>query len=218
MSAAGDQLDAGQAAGGQPAQERQPPRAVLGAGDLQAQDLPVAAGIDAGGDQGMHVHRAPALADLLGEGVQPHEHIRPGIQRPGPEAGHHLIQLGGHHRHLRLRQLRHSQALGQLLHPAGGHAQQIGGGHHGGQRPLGPAAPLQQPLRVVAALPQLGDRQLDGEPVAFSQALSGMPDNGGGGFRLGCRGWQGCRCRGCSGAGAMMARRGFCRLSRERVP
>ena len=37
----GDELDSGQAAGGQVPEEPQPPGAVLGAGDLQAQDLPV---------------------------------------------------------------------------------------------------------------------------------------------------------------------------------
>ena len=44
----GDQRDAGQAAGGQVAEERQPSGAVLGGGDLQAQDLP--------GSMGVHPH------------------------------------------------------------------------------------------------------------------------------------------------------------------
>ena len=42
-------------------------------------------GVDAGRDQGVHVHRPAALADLLGQGVDPHERVRPGVQRPGPE-------------------------------------------------------------------------------------------------------------------------------------
>jgi hypothetical protein len=42
MAVGGDQLHAGQAAGGQPAQERQPARAILGRGDVQAEDLPLA--------------------------------------------------------------------------------------------------------------------------------------------------------------------------------
>ena len=37
---AGHQLHAGQAAGGQAAQERQPARAVLAGGDVDAEDLP----------------------------------------------------------------------------------------------------------------------------------------------------------------------------------
>ena len=42
----GDQRDAGQAAGGQVPEEPQPPGAVLGSGDLQAEDLPVPVGVD----------------------------------------------------------------------------------------------------------------------------------------------------------------------------
>jgi uncharacterized protein YceK len=42
----GDQGDAGQAAGGQVAEEREPSGAVLGGGDLQAEDLPVALRVD----------------------------------------------------------------------------------------------------------------------------------------------------------------------------
>src|SRR5262245_57495540 len=37
------------------------PRAALGGGHVQAEDLPVAAGVDAGGDQGVRVHRPAAL-------------------------------------------------------------------------------------------------------------------------------------------------------------
>jgi hypothetical protein len=96
VGVAGDQLHAGQAAGGQAAQERQPPGAVFGAGDVQAEDLPVPACVDAGGDQRVHVHRPAALTDLLGQRVNPHERVRPGVQRPGPEPGNHLIQFRGH--------------------------------------------------------------------------------------------------------------------------
>src|SRR6266516_4737535 len=58
VGVAGDELDAGQAA-----QERQPAGAVLAGGDVQAKDLPVPVSVDAGRDQGVHVHRAPALTD-----------------------------------------------------------------------------------------------------------------------------------------------------------
>jgi hypothetical protein len=50
-------------------QERQPSRAVLGGGHVQAEDLPLAVGVDAGGDQGVHVDGTAALADLLGDRV-----------------------------------------------------------------------------------------------------------------------------------------------------
>ena len=55
---AGHQLHAGQAAGGQAAQERQPARAVLGAGHVDAEDLAAPVGVDAGRDQAVHVDGA----------------------------------------------------------------------------------------------------------------------------------------------------------------
>jgi hypothetical protein len=51
----GDQLDPGQAAGGQRADEGQPTGAVLSVGDLHTEDLAVSVGVDPGGDQGVHV-------------------------------------------------------------------------------------------------------------------------------------------------------------------
>ena len=52
----GDQADAGEAAGDQVAEERQPAGAVLGGGHLQAEDLPVAVGVYPGREQGVDVH------------------------------------------------------------------------------------------------------------------------------------------------------------------
>ena len=170
VAVGGDQGHAGQAAGDQAPEERQPPGAVLGAGHVDTEDLPLAAGVDAGGDQGVHVHRAAALADLLGECVQPHEGVRPGVQRPGPEAVHQLVEFGGHEADLRLRQRGHTERGGQLLHPPGGDTQQVAGRHHRGQRPLG-APPVLEELRVVRALAQLGDRQLDGPGPGIPLAL-----------------------------------------------
>ena len=102
MIVAGHHRDAGQAAGGQAAQERQPARAVLGAGHVDAEDLPVPLGVDAGRDQAVHVHRTAALADLLGQRVDPHERVRAGIQRPVSEPLHQFVQLRRHRGHLRL--------------------------------------------------------------------------------------------------------------------
>jgi hypothetical protein len=80
------QRHAGQAAGDQAAQERQPPDAVLGGGHLDAEDLPLAVVVDAGGDQGVHVHCPPALADLLRQRIDPHE------RRPQGAAAAWLIE------------------------------------------------------------------------------------------------------------------------------
>jgi len=57
------------AAGDQPAQERQPAGPVLGGGDVQAEDLPVAVGVDAGGEQGV------LASDQQGSGLR----LRPAL-------------------------------------------------------------------------------------------------------------------------------------------
>jgi hypothetical protein len=69
------------------AEEGQPAGAVLGAGDLQAEDLPVPVGVHGGGHQGVHIHHAAALAHLQDEGVGGQERVGPGAQRAVPEVG-----------------------------------------------------------------------------------------------------------------------------------
>jgi hypothetical protein len=63
LGVGGDQHGPGQPAGGQAAEERQPSRAVLGAGDLQTEDLSLAVRMDRGGT-GMPIGRG-----------QPHCHL-----------------------------------------------------------------------------------------------------------------------------------------------
>ena len=121
---AGHQGDAGQAAGGQAAQERQPARAVLGAGHVDAEDLPVPLRVDARRDQAVHVHRAAALADLLGQRIDPHERIRPGVQRPVPGSRPPARPAPRPSRTPRLRQAHHAEGGGELLHPPGRDPQQ----------------------------------------------------------------------------------------------
>jgi hypothetical protein len=99
----GDQTHAGQAAGGQVAEEGEPAGAVFGAGDLQTEDLPVPVAVDADCDQGVHVRDPAALADLQDQGVGGDERVGPGVQRPGPERGDVVIQLLGHDTDLRFR-------------------------------------------------------------------------------------------------------------------
>jgi hypothetical protein len=143
------------------AEERQPSGAVFGAGDVQAEDLPLAVSVDTGRDQRVDQHRAPALADPHGHRVRLHEPVRPAVQRPGPELLHRPVQALGQHRDLALGQARDPQRLRQLPHPPGRDPQQVAGGHHRNQGLLGAAAALQQPLREIAARPQLRDLQLD---------------------------------------------------------
>jgi hypothetical protein len=155
------ELDAGQAAG-QLAQERQPARPVLPGSYVEAEDLAVAVGVVGGGDQGVHVDHTAVLADLDRERVDPAKRVRAGVQRPVAERGDLGVEVRGHLTDLRTRQGLDPQLFGQPFHPPGGHAEQVGGGHHGDQGLLGPAAMGQQPLRKVGAVAQLGHGELDG--------------------------------------------------------
>ena len=70
-----DQLDPGQAASDQPAQQRQPAGAILAGGDVEAEDLPVPVGVDPGRDERVHVHHLGVLADLDPQRIDPAEGV-----------------------------------------------------------------------------------------------------------------------------------------------
>ena len=136
-------------------------------------------GVDTGRDEHVHRHHPATFADLEHEGVGGDERVRTRLfQAAGAELLHVLIELGGHHRDLRPGQAGDAQGLHELVHPPGRDAQQVAGRHHAGQRPLGPPAPLQQPLRVQAALAQRRDRDIHspdaGVQVAVSVAVAGV--------------------------------------------
>jgi hypothetical protein len=98
VGVAGDELDAGQAAGGQVAEERQPAGAVLARGDLDAEDLAVPVGIDAGRDEHVDRHHPPTLTDLEHQGVGRDEGERTGVGKAsGAELLNVLVELLGHH-------------------------------------------------------------------------------------------------------------------------
>jgi hypothetical protein len=71
-----------------------------------------------------------------------------------------LVEVLGHLRHLGLGQAGDPERLHQLVHPSGGHSEQVAGCHHAGQRRLGAAAASQEPVRKERALPQLGHRHV----------------------------------------------------------
>jgi hypothetical protein len=104
VAVAGHQAHAGQAAGGQVAEEAQPARAVLGAGGLQAEDLAVPVGVHAGREQRMDVHNPAALADLEHQRVSRDERVGPGVQRSAAEVRDMRIEVLGHHADLALAQ------------------------------------------------------------------------------------------------------------------
>ena len=203
MTVGDDQLHPRQAAGDQAAQERRPAGAVLGRGDLHSEDLPPLIGVDAGGDQRVHVHRPAALAHLLRQRVQPHERIRSGIQRLGAKRLHLPVQHLCHLAELALGDLLDPELLHQLVHPARRNPQQVTGGHHTDECLFGPAAPFQQPIGEVGARAQLGDGQFDGVAVAFSGRSDSRPFG-----RSGGRGRSGLRCGQPAGRGRGSGRAG----------
>ena len=156
----GDQRDPGQAAGGQVPEEAQPAGAVLGAGDLQAEDLPVPVAVDPGGQQGVHVDHPAAFVDLQHQRVGGHERVGTLVQPTGAERLDLAVKVAGHLRDLRLAQPRDAQGLDQFLHPPCADPEQVAGRHHRGQRPLCPPAAFQQPVREVGTRPQLRDRHV----------------------------------------------------------
>ena len=61
--------------------------------------------------------------------------------------------------------------LDELVHPPGRHPEQVAGRDHRGQRPLGAFAAFQQPVREVGAVPQLGDREIQGACAGVELAM-----------------------------------------------
>ncbi|MGX1471218.1 UNVERIFIED_CONTAM: hypothetical protein RKD50_000026 [Streptomyces canus] len=93
------------------------------------------------------------------------------------ERGDLLVEVLGHRADLGLRQLGDPEGFGEFLDPAGGDAEQVGGGDHRDQGLFGPSAPFEQPVQeVITALPQLGNGEFDGAgagvPLAWAVAVA----------------------------------------------
>jgi hypothetical protein len=93
VSVGDDELHALEPARSQPAQEGQPPGAVLGGDDVEAQDLAAAIVVHADGDEARDVHDAAALAALQNERVEPQVREAAARQRAFPEALHDAVEL-----------------------------------------------------------------------------------------------------------------------------
>ena len=163
-----------QAPGHQAPQERRPPRSGLGGEHVDAQDLPVPVAVDAAGHGTGDVDDAASLAHLLGQGVDGHIGVGPGVERPGAEGLHPGVQAAGHLRDLGLGDPVDAHGLHQAVHPPGRHPGHVGLGHHRHQRLLRPPAGLEQPVGEVAARPQAGHSQVDaaGPGVETTQAVA----------------------------------------------
>jgi hypothetical protein len=131
-----------------------------------------------GGEQGVHIHHPPALADLDGQRIDGDECVGPASNTPGAE------RLHGASRALAISltwlygQPADAQRLDQLLHPPRRHPQQVRVAPHRDQCLLGAATPLEQPVREVRPCLQLRDRPLDaarpGVPLPRPVAVAGV--------------------------------------------
>jgi hypothetical protein len=132
MGIGDDQLDAGEPAGLERAQEGGPKGAVLAVADVQAEDFPAAVGGDPGGDHDRAADHPPIDAGLEVGGVQ--EQVREGgmRQRARAEGRHLTVQLGADAADLGLGDASvHAQGLDQVVDLAGGGAVHIGLHDHG---------------------------------------------------------------------------------------
>jgi hypothetical protein len=149
----GDQAHPAQPSGDQASEEGEPPRPVLSRGHLSPEDLPAPLGVHARGDEHMHPHGSPALADLHDQGIRPHEAVGALVERTGAERLDEAVELLGHLRHLGLGKSRDPQRLGQAHQAPRRDPEQVVGGHHRGESRLGPLAALKQPVGEVASAP-----------------------------------------------------------------
>jgi hypothetical protein len=169
------QFDPGQAAALQLAQEVDPEGLGLRHADGHAEHLTPAVGVDRDGDGHCHGDDTSGLAHLHVGGVNPE--IGPvAFDRALEEGVHALVDLIAQAAHLTLRDAGHAESLDQLVDAAGRDALDVGLLNYRRQRLLGDPARLQE-TREVAALPELGDVQLDRpgaglpDPVAIAVAL-----------------------------------------------
>lgn len=174
MGVAGDERDPREASGHQAAEEAEPRGAVLSGDHLQTEDLAVAVAVDAGRDQRGGLDDPPALADLEREGIGLHEAVRPTIQRPRAEGADALIQAPGELADLGLGHPADAKGCDQLVDPAGRDAEHVRLGDDLRERALAAPARLEQPVRKVRILAQLGDAQVD-RPKASVPAPVAVP-------------------------------------------
>jgi len=115
-----DQAYPGQAAGDKVREEGVPGGLRFAGGDLESEDFAVAVAVDAGRHEAHGVDDTSALTDLHRQRVRGDERERASlVQWAVSEGGDGLVEVGGHARHLGLRQPIDAEGLHQLVHPPG---------------------------------------------------------------------------------------------------
>ena len=151
MRVAGDEADAGEAAGDEVGEELVPGRGGLAGRDWHAQNLAAPVRIHPGGDQHDGVDDASAFTDLHGEGVGGGERERPRVpERAVAELVVVLVEVRGPAGDLRLGQRVDAEGLDEFVHATGGDAGEVAVGDHGDQRRFGALADSSKDHTVTA--------------------------------------------------------------------
>jgi hypothetical protein len=158
MRVADDQLDAPHTPRAQALQDLPPQDHVFAEADIQTQDLAHAVGAHPVGNDDGHALHAMVLAHVLVAGIDPYVGVLR-IEPPGAEGGDLRIEASRHAADFALADPGDAQALHQGFYLPRRDALYVGFGHHADQGLLAPLARF-QPGGEVAALPQLGEGQL----------------------------------------------------------
>ena len=165
-----DQLDPGQAAALELAQELDPEGLGLRRADVHAQHLAPAVGVDGHRDGDGDRDDAPVLADLHVGGVEPQ--IRPvAFDRAAQERLHAVVDVFAQPADLALGDAGHPHGLDQIVDRARRDALDVGLLDHCGERLLRQPARLQETGKL-GALAQLRDAQFNGAGACFPIALA----------------------------------------------
>ena len=161
VSIRGDELDAGETAGDERAQEGEPGGAILGGDDVEPERLPEAVAVDGDRVHDAGVDRPAALPALDLERVQDEVRVGRAVERARAEVLDDPVQRFRKPGDLAAAHPLDPELADELVDASGGYAGEVGIRDHRHERLLRPPASLEKPVGEVRALPELGDRKLD---------------------------------------------------------
>jgi hypothetical protein len=156
-----DERNTGKSARLQRPQEGDPAGAVFRRDDIYAQVLSVPVTVDRDRLDHRDGADAPAFSHLLDMGVEPHVGVGSSVEGTVSKRLHDRVELPGELGDLRLAHPLDPELAHKLVHSPGRDSREVAVGHDLNESLLRPPAWLQQPLREVAASPQLGDLEID---------------------------------------------------------
>ena len=171
MGIGDDKGDSGETSSDEAPQERRPARTVLGADDVDTEDLPVAVCVHARGHDGRQADDASALAHLVEQGIQPHIGVGALVEGTVAELGDLDVEVLGELGDLRLGHPLDAHRAHEVVDAPGGDAFDVGLADDRDERLLGTPAWLEE-RGQVAATAQLWDVEADGAGAGVPATLS----------------------------------------------